>query len=201
MKQKIMVAAIMTIMLFAIGLLAGCDSNPSPNGGTYMRITSGFDSEDFCPENPYNGAIAFVVEESEFFVGENISVNLYVGPGSSYILTDGLIAVRATVTMNYAAGVTPNRIYGESVIIQEIEDFTLEKYLFNATHNLFPPVQQITVPAEWFAGEMGSIGFGIMVTYIYECGLTENFFGGRSLFYRVFDGKVILSSSSFSNEY
>ena len=199
MRMLIAVGIAIT-MLFAVVALSACNGgeyDTSDNNGVNNMIRVGFDGES-SPENPYNSAIAFIVEGTEFAVGEDVIVRLYFG--APVRLYGHGSSARAEVSMQQVTGLFPDEVrHGDTIVLREIEDFTLEEYLFvyNPEQNLMPPLQTITIPFNWFVGERGVIGFRLTVFYIIDGIAQDPREGGRSLFYRVVDDKVQLSATRF----
>lgn len=149
----------------------------------------------------------FTLDESRIKIGEDLTIKFFYSPQSSYGIDTydpAPISVSAKIIMGHSVygslnsyGSYPSELI-EEFVLKEIDNFADEdSYPVGASNAAF---EEIVIPAEWFVGEKGSIGWSVDVELIWaeETGIEpETQGGGAALYYRVEDENIILYNSYY----
>lgn len=143
--------------------------------------------------------MAVATEKSELNTGEDLPVKLYYQPFADYKEYLDLKGVNCTITMEQSGRDDSNHIIdGEKMNIRTIKNFSDELYV-DYDHNGYhytSALEEITVPAEWFAFEKGAVTWCITFELVLSgCDrIAES--GGISLYY-LKSGDLILLFDSY----
>ena len=195
MFKKIVCVGVLLIMLFS---LAACSAE-----GKDMGLKAGFEKGSGEPAPPIK--VEVISEKSRLKVGEDLTVKLCYGSLSSYDRYDPApVSVTAKIFMGHS-------VYGdkspwggsyastliEQFVLKEIDDFADSMYLWQNKQ----ASETIVIPADWFAGERGGIGWSVTAHIIpSEDSPQEEWSegGGVALYYRIKGENIILYDTYYN---
>lgn len=181
------------------------------------KLKGGFDSNGDEPEPPI--WVEFTSEESRLKVGDNLTINLYYAPQSSYDISTydpAPISVTAKIIMGHGTYTRELIQKGEHTYSQPeytfeyegIEELVKKEISNFANLSNYPTAssasvafEEIEIPIDWFVGEMGSIAWTIAAELTWADGTgidSENQGGGVALYYKIEGENIILYSSYYN---
>ncbi|MGI6710419.1 MAG: hypothetical protein ACOX4W_03130 [Bacilli bacterium] len=185
------------------------------------KLRGGYDDEGVEPAPPI--WTEFTSDESRLKVGDNLVIKFYYAPQSSYDISTydpAPISVTAKIITGYGTYTRKLLQKGDYTYSQpeytfeyeNKEEFVKKEISNFANSNNYPTAgsefvafEEIEIPANWFVGEMGAIGWTVVakLTWAEEAGIDSiNQSGGVSMYYRIEGENIILYSSyyNFSND-
>lgn len=202
MIKKILCFSIALLLIFS---LAACVKETEEDAG----LRAGFETNGDEPAPPI--LVRFTSDKSRLKVGEDLTIKLYYIPNSNYdtAYDPASISISAKINMGHS-------IYGdlcpwggsysseliEQFVLKDIENFFDQEYTpkYFSDVGWFSGTETIVIPAEWFAGERGSIGWWLIAHIDFpEDSVQEDFSesGGVALNYRVEGENIILYDSYY----
>lgn len=149
---------------------------------------------------------AFTSDKSRLKIGEDLTIKLYYGTSKNFPNEDDDVMPIDTFTKiimgysvygnldSYGGGYSSELI--EEIVLKEIDDFGSQNYPAAGLNSIS---ETITVPANWFVGEKGCIGWSIGMYAIWSKGSEPKNYGGGgiALYYRIEDENIILFDSYY----
>lgn len=149
----------------------------------------------------------FASDESRIKVGEDLNIKFYYASLCDFIsISDPApISVSAKIIMGHSVHGNINQ-YGsysstliDEFVLKEIDNFA-DVVNYPVAGSISTAFEEIVIPADWFVGEKGSIGWSVKAELIWaeETGKeSETHGGGVALYYRVEGENIILYNSYY----
>ena len=204
MLKKLIGLTIAVLLLFS---LAACNQSEDED----MGLKVGFGADAGEPASPIK--CAFTSEKSRLKIGEDFTIKLYygeIGTGYDMRFDPPPIAVSAVLKMGheiYGAMSPTGGSYASELVevltLKEIDDFATPEYLWRSSSEggWLAATETVVIPANWFVGERGSIGWSVLATIVFPDESPEPEFsegGGVALYYRIKDENIILYGSYYN---
>ena len=206
MAKKLATLGIVILLLFSVASLTACG-----NGDKNMGLKVGFGADAGEPAPPIK--CAYTSEKSKLKVGEDFTIKLYYGAiGAGYDATfdPPPTSVSAVLKMKheiYGAMDSTGGSYAselvEELTLKEIDDFATPEYLWQCSSETgeSSATETVVIPANWFVGEKGAIGWSVLATIVFSDESHEPEFsegGGVALYYRIEGENIILYGSYYN---
>ncbi len=206
-------AKILVILVMSITLLTGCKNVKNDDNG----LNCGFDSGEPL-SNYWSGLTS---DKTRLKVGENLTIKFYYGTSANLpddlpynFQHNGILPDNILTEMVIGHGICTKELlqkgeytykkpeytyesqFLEENVYKEIPDFTSKNYPLIGANSAF---ETITIPSDWFFGEMGVIRCSIAIYGAWLEGVDrENSTGtSKCFYYRIEDDNVILYDSYY----
>ena len=207
-KERRIYRVLLILMIFSL-LVTGCgqnaDTNPDNDSGETDTsvgavLESGFKKSDAECETPLFHC-AYRSDKTEFDI-DDVTLDFYYGGWFSNLGIDYDLRQHNFPTFEiYFTNDANDKCFVKRVEENLVSEKYRCKFIYddnrNATEIIFNHSESITVPREIFTENEGVIFFTIYSQNVNYTNSSVEFITGKAIFYKVIEGKVILSSQEF----